>query len=290
MSGSMFRIMKFVISFAVVIILFILYIRYLECSTLFAPSKIIEATPADLGLSFEDIHFNTEDNVTLNGWFIPAAEAVDVSRMRKSTRRSTLLFLHGNAGNIGDRLGKLAFFFQMGVNVFIFDYRGYGKSQGNPTENGIYKDAVAAYEYLLTRSKDVDPKNIVAYGASLGGVVAIDLATKRELSGVIVDSAFTSARDMAKEIYPFLPSFFIQLKLDSIVKIKYVTIPKLFFHSKQDEIVPFALGEKLYRAAPSPKKFLQIRGTHVNAHTESAEEFVKGITDFLSGLGIRENE
>ena len=268
--------MKIIIYLLIALIFFVLYIRYLEYRSIFYPSRGILATPADIGLSFEDVYLKTEDAVTIHGWFIPSPQG-------PLKGKGTVIFLHGNAGNIGDRLGKIQFFHDSGRDVFIIDYRGYGKSEGRPTEAGIYKDALAAYDYLASR-RDVDPKRIIAYGASLGGAVAIDLAAKRNLSCLIVDSAFTSAADMAKRIYPFVPSFLVQIKLDSLGKIKYISAPKLFIHSRDDEIVPLALGRKLYEAAAPPKEFLEITGGHNEGYMDSQEKIAEEMSRFLEGV------
>ena len=261
--------MRIFIYLIIAVILFALYVRYLEATSVFYPARTIERTPAQLGLNFEDIYFKTSDNVTLNGWFVKNPQA-----------KATMIFFHGNAGNISDRLEKIALFHQMGINVFIVDYRGYGKSEGKPTENGIYLDALAAYDYLITR-KDINPKTIFVYGASLGGVVAVDLANQRPLAGLIIDSSFSSAVDMAKIIYPFVPSFFISIKMDSMPKIKNLAVPKLFMHSEEDETVPIALGLKLYKAAPGPKTFIKLKGAHDEAFMMDKKLFTESITRFL---------
>lgn len=268
--------MQVIISLIIGIVLFVMYVRYLEDRSIFYPARDLAATPAALGLPFEDVFIKTQDNVTIHGWLV-----------KSTTARGTLLFFHGNAGNIGDRLEKIRLFHQMGLHVLIIDYRGYGKSQGRPSETGIYKDAVAAYDYLRTR-QDISASKIVGYGASLGGAAAIDLATKRDLTALIVDSSFTSAADMAKRVYPFIPAFLIRTKLDSLGKIHNITIPKLFIHSREDELVPFALGEKLYQAAPPPKEFLEISGGHNTAFDESQEKMMHGIMAFLRRYRILE--
>lgn len=266
--------MKVVIYLIGGIVLFVLYIRYLEYRSIFYPSRKILATPADIGLSFEDVYLKTQDGITIHGWFVPSTGA-----------KATLIFLHGNAGNIGDRLEKIQIFQGLGLNVFIIDYRGYGKSEGRPTEAGIYKDALAAYDHLLSR-RDVDPKRVIAYGASLGGTAAVDLATKRRLYALIVDSSFTNAVDMAKRIYPFIPSFLVGIKMDNIGKIKTITIPKLFIHSKDDEIVPLELGRRLFEAAAPPKEFLEITGGHNEGYSESQEKIIRGMELFLNDCGL----
>lgn len=261
--------MKVIFLGAVITLILVAYIRLLEHHTMFAPSRKVAATPADLGLPFEEIYFQTEDGLRLNGWLV-----------RGSVEAGTLIFLHGNAGNIGDRLGKIDFFHQMGLNVFIFDYRGYGKSEGVPSEKGMYKDAVAAYEYLIKRS-DIDAKRLAVYGASLGGAVAVDLASNHPLAVMILDSTFSSAEDMARHIFPFVPAFLIRTKLDSVGKIKKLFMPKLFIHSMEDEIVPFKFGKKLFDAAAEPKEFMEINGDHNDGFIHSHEKMKKGVEAFL---------
>lgn len=244
-------------------------VRYIESKSIFYPVRLIASTPAALGLAFEDVFIKTQDNVTINAWLV-----------KSSTQRGTLIFCHGNAGNIGDRLEKILLFHQMGLTILVIDYRGYGKSQGQPSEAGIYKDAVAAYDYLLTR-QDIDRSRIIGYGESLGGAVAVDLGTKRNLAALIIDSSFTNAADMAKIIYPFIPSFLLGTKLDSAAKVRTVTIPKLFIHSRADEIVPFRLGERLYQAAAQPKEFLELSGGHNDTPVDAREEMAREIIIFL---------
>ncbi|MBI5149973.1 MAG: alpha/beta hydrolase [Candidatus Omnitrophica bacterium] len=259
-----------IISFLIIaVVVMAAGVRYLENQSVFYPVRGVVATPAALGLPFEDVFLKTRDNVSIHGWLV-----------KSTTARGMLLFLHGNAGNIGDRLGKIQMFHQMGFHVFIIDYRGYGKSQGRPSETGIYLDALAAYDYLRGRP-DIASSKIVGYGESLGGAVVVDLAAKRELAALIVDSSFTNAADMAKLVYPFVPSFLIKTKLDSIGKIRAVTAPKLLLHSREDELVPFALGEKLYQAAADPKEFLEITGGHNTGFDGSQEKMLRGVTDFL---------
>ncbi len=262
--------MKILFIFTVAVVLFIVYVRYLESRSIFFPSTKIIATPEDVGLPFEDVFIKAEDGVTLHGWFVKSA----------TLSNKILIFLHGNAGNISGRLEKIKLFHRMGLSVLIVDYRGYGKSEGKPSEAGMYKDAEAVYEYVI-QHKDVSHENIIVYGASLGGAVAVDLASKHKVSHLIVDSSFTNAVDMAKRIFPFAPSFLIKTKLDSLNKIKKVDASKLFIHSREDEIVPFILGQKLYEAAPSPKEFLEIKGGHNDGHIYDGNKFAEGIRNFL---------
>lgn len=232
--------------------------------------KEIEVTPKAAGFDYQEISFKTQDGFLLNGWFIPAGES-----------ERTVLFFHGNAGNISHRLEKIAFWHNLGLNIFIFDYRGYGQSQGKPSENGLYQDARAAYDYLQ-RERKLAEQEIIFFGESLGGAVAVDLATKTRPSALIVESTFSSSEDMAKIIYPFLPSFMLRTRFDSAGKVKEIKIPKLFIHSQSDEIVPFKLGQKLFAAAGEPKDFLKISGGHNTAFMESAGIIKDKIKDFLA--------
>ena len=250
------------------------YVRYLESITVFHPAKEIERTPRSIGLGFEDIYFKTKDKYVINGWLIKHPQA-----------HSTVIYFHGNAGNMADRLEKIILLRNLKVNVFIIDYRGYGKSQGKPCEHGVYEDAVAAFDYLLTRG-DIEHEKIWVYGTSLGGTVAIDLATKKRLACLIIDSTFSSAADMGRTIYPFIPSFLIQTKMDSLAKIKKITIPKLFLHSREDDVVPFRLGQKLFAVAPAPKEFLEIKGGHNDNYVYSREIWLEGVSRFLKHLNL----
>ena len=194
-------------------------VRYMESVGVFFPSRDLGLNPSVMDLPWGDVYFKTRDNVTLNGWFFKNPHA-----------QSTIIFAHGNAGNMSDRLFKIKFFYDLGLNVFIFDYRGYGKSEGKPSEAGIYLDAQGAYDYLQSQGR-VDMKNIILYGASIGGTVVIDLATHRNAALLVVESSFTNAQDMAHIFFPFIPSFFLSFKFDSIGKVRALRVPKLFIQS-----------------------------------------------------------
>lgn len=266
---------KSIFSILIAVIIFIIvFVRVIEGKSVFFPKKVIDYTPAEIKLAYEDISFTTSDNVKLNGWFV---------RSKGEFSDYTLLYAHGNAGNIGDRLEKLEMFSKMGVNVFIFDYRGYGKSSGHPTEKGIYKDVVAAYDYLLKRD-EINKEKIISYGVSLGGVAAIDLCRNRKVAGLIVDSSFSSAEDMAKIIMPMVPSFLVGTKMDSYSKVKNMNVPKLFMHSKDDEIIPYSLGIKLFENAAAPKKFVNLQGGHNNNYQVSSAIYYQSIYNFIKSL------
>jgi fermentation-respiration switch protein FrsA (DUF1100 family) len=265
--------MKILMSVVLIVVCFYALVRYLEAHSIFYPSRTIEIMPDRFALPYEDVTITGEDHVKINGWLIKSPSA-----------KSTLLFFHGNAGNMADRLTKLKFFHDAGIQVLIVDYRGYGHSQGVPSEKGVYRDGRAAFDYVQTRS-DLKDLPVVAYGGSLGGAVAIDLAVHRKVAGLIVDSSFPSAAAMSRLIYPIIPTFFLAVKFDSESKVKHLSIPKLFMHSVDDRVVPFRMGQRLFNAAAGPKEFVELTGGHNDAHIECKEKFFGAIKTFLSENG-----
>jgi fermentation-respiration switch protein FrsA (DUF1100 family) len=221
---------------------------------IFFPSAAIDETPKHFGVDYEDIYFATADGVKLNGWLAlkPGAQA-------------TLLWFHGNGGNIGHRAHVVKpLRDKLNVNVFMIDYRGYGRSEGAVSEQGTYEDAEAAFKYLTGRS-DIDPKQIVLFGQSLGAAVAADLAGKRKCRAVILEAPFASIPDMAKAIYPWLPvGPLIKTRYDVIEKVKKIGAPLLVVHGDRDDIVPFEQGRRVFDAATGPKEFHALRGAHHN--------------------------
>ena len=264
--------MKLIIFVILGVLLTLGAVRYLERSSIFFPMKDLTSDPSLVGLEYEDIYFTTSDGRKLNGWFIPAEGA-----------EYTLILCHGNAGNIGHRLEKLRILHDLDLNVFIFDYRGYGRSEGVPSESGLYKDAEAAYDHV-TQKLNVPKGVIILYGESIGSGVVIDLATKEKVGAIITEEAFTSVKDMARMAYPFLPSFIYSTKLDSLSKIKDISYPILIIHSTEDEIVPYDHGQRLYGAAGEPKTFLKLRGGHNTAFLDSRKKYSEGIKNFIENL------
>lgn len=240
---------------------------------IYFPSNRLDTSPTDAGLAFEDVHIHTQDGVTLHGWFVPAAGS-----------QLTLLFLHGNGGNISHRLDSLVIFNQLGLNSFIFDYRGYGRSTGSPSEPGTYTDALAAWEYLTTE-RGVAPEHIIVFGRSLGGAVAIWLVANRVARALIVESCFTSIPDLAAHHYPLFPVRWLSwFSYDSLKRIGGITIPVLFVHSRNDQIVPYHHGRQLFAAAPQPKRFVEIHGDHNGGFLQSIDVYVASIQSFLRSL------
>lgn len=247
---------------------------------IFFPEKSVEVTPTNVGLSFEDLYISTSDGTRINGWYVPFPGA-----------EVTLLWFHGNAGNLGNRVDHLRDLHRaLGVNVLMIDYREYGRSEGQVTEEGTYQDALAAYEYLVKRP-DVDPLRIVVYGQSLGSAVAVDLAVNRRLSGLILEAPFTSIRAMAAFHYPWLPfGGFLSTRYDSLDKIGKVHIPLLILHGDQDEIVPYGQGKMLYEAAGSPKRLYTISGAgHNDVYIIGGAGYFRAMREFIQGLETKPN-
>jgi fermentation-respiration switch protein FrsA (DUF1100 family) len=193
-----------------------------------------------------------------------------------------LLWFHGNAGNLSHRADLMLTLAKTPAQVFIVDYRGYGRSEGRPSEKGLYLDAEAAWRYL-TNERKVVPGRIVLFGDSLGSAVAIDLATRVPAAGLIVQSGFTSARDMAARHFPFVPRPLVRTRMDSLAKIPTVQGPKLFIHSPQDEVVPYELGRRLFEAAGEPKRFLEIPGaSHNDTDVVGGHQYFEAIGSFLA--------
>ena len=191
--------------------------------------------------------------------------------------------MHGNAGNISTRLNTIQLLKEVGLNIFIIDYQGYGQSQGKPSEEAIYIDAKAAYDYLLNK-QNTKPEQIILYGESLGTAAAVNLASEVEIKAMILEGGFSRGRDMVKRLCPFLPAFLFPNNFDSLSKIKKVRAPILFIHSPDDEMVPINLGKKLYNAALGLKDFVEITGSHNTAVLDSSKKFIDSITAFIDKL------
>lgn len=230
-------------------------LMFFEESFIFFPSKYPSGY-YDLAEHAQDIQncwIVTEDSVRIHAWFIPAEHPV-----------ATAVVSHGNAGNISHRLDFLRHLQRTGFNVLMYDYRGYGRSEGTPSEAGIYLDGMAAFEYAA-RLPEVDSSRIILWGTSLGGAVAVDVATHCPAAGLILESTFTSAREVASSAYPFLPfRFLLRTRLNSVDKIRTLSLPTLFLHGTKDRVIPFELGHKLFDSANEPKEFYSITGADHN--------------------------
>lgn len=245
---------------------------YLQQSSMtFFPHSTLVQTPADWRLAYEDVFLDTEDGVRLHGWYIPHRGA-----------KQTLLFFHGNAGNISHRGDSVEIFHRLGLNVFVFDYRGFGMSQGIPGENGLYQDARASWRYL-TKERGLQPRDIILFGRSLGGAVAAKLAAETQPGGLILESTFSSARDVANALFPILSRLiFLRYDFATATHVRQLTCPILVLHSPDDEIIPFRLGEKVFQSASEPKSFVKMRGDHNNGFLMSQPDYERALKAFVS--------
>jgi len=250
-------------------------------SLVFFPHRELRTDPSERGLEYEDVSFRAGDGTLLHGWFLPGKG------------RGTLLFCHGNAGNISHRLDSLEIFHRLGLSVFLFDYRGYGISEGKPSEEGVYSDVEGAWRWL-TEERGIRPEAIVLFGRSLGGAAAAWAAQKYSPAGLILESTFTSLADIGKHHYFFLPvKLIVGNSFDTLGKMKNISCPVLVAASPEDEIVPGEQGRILFEAARPPKSFLQLKGDHNWGFMSTGRAYVQGLDTFLDevfGSEARRNE
>jgi len=237
---------------------------------IFLPTRASLGTPATVGLEYESLTLKTPDGEQLDAWFVPAKNA-----------RGTILFCHGNAGNISNRIHSIRLFNKLGLSVLIFDYRGYGNSTGTPSEHGTYTDAQAAWDYLVEK-RGLSSGNIIVFGRSLGAAVAANLATKNKPRALILETAFLSVAKMAQEIYRIYPARLLTwIKFDTSAALAKIKSPVLLIHSREDEIIPYAHGQALFKQARNPKMFLEIFGNHNDGFLTSGALYTSGIDRFL---------
>lgn len=255
-----------ILSYAV--ILLVVYLR--QDSMLFFPERTLWTTPESEGFSYEEVMLKTNDGVNISAWYVPA-----------ENERGVLLFCHGNAGNISHRMDSIRIFHDMNLSVLIFDYRGYGNSEGKPSEDGTYLDAEAAWDYLV-RVKQKKPEKVVLFGRSLGAAVAAEIAQRKNPGALILESAFTSVPDIGQSLYPFFPVRLLsKYRYATVEKIADIACPKLIIHSPEDEIIPFRFGQRIFERASQPKEFLSIRGGHNEGFLMSGKIYTEGIRKFL---------
>jgi alpha-beta hydrolase superfamily lysophospholipase len=230
----------------------------------------LAGTPRDAGLQYDEVWLHTADGERLHAWFVAAPGA-----------KGVVLLCHGNAGNISHRIEYMTMLHRLGYSSFAFDYRGYGRSSGSPSEAGTYRDAEAAWEYL-TAGRRFESGGIAVLGESLGGAVAAWLAAERRPAALVLASAFTSVADLGAEIYPFLPvRLLARIRYDTRAYVSRAKVPVLIAHSPQDEIIPIHHGRALFEAAPQPKLFLEMRGGHNDGFLFNEAEWSRVLGEFL---------
>jgi uncharacterized protein len=247
---------------------------FMQSKYVFYPRRKLMRTPVDEGLYCENVLCTTQDGETVAGWYVPGAGY-------KSTGKAVML-CHGNAENMGDRVETILTFQRMGYDTLVFDYRGYGSSTGRPTEEGTYLDALAAWNYLKGE-KSIPADRIVVYGCSLGGAVATWLAAQVHPGVLVLESTFTSAPDMARRIYPYLPVKLIcRFQYNSLSLINKVRCPVFIAHSPQDEMIPWEHGRALFDKAREPKKMFSMSGGHNDGGLDADSEYQRELKAFLA--------
>lgn len=259
-------------------LLVMLWMYLFQANILYHPAKKMRADPSAAGLKFEDIFFETTNGLQLNGWFVPAGDSA-----------LTILFCHGNAGNVSGRLETIRLLNDLGLNVFIFDYRGYGRSEGTPSEIGTYQDALAAWRYLI-QIRGVEEGRIIIMGRSLGGSIAAWLAARKNPAAVIIESAFTSAAHLGADLYPWLPvRWLLKYDYNTAAYVQDINAPIFMAHSRDDEVVPFHHGKLLFKTVPKAKMFVELWGSHGSGFLETEIKYRRQLRAFLDKHTLYQN-
>jgi pimeloyl-ACP methyl ester carboxylesterase len=270
------RLLSLILTIAIAILGITALMLAFERQLIYFPQRQLDLLPGSIGLRHEEAFISAEDGVKVHAWLLPLTGA-----------RWTVLFCHGNAGNISHRLDRAAEMQRrLGVSVLLFDYRGYGRSEGSPDEEGTYRDARAVYAHLVG-SWSVKPQAIVLFGESLGAAVATQLALDRSARAVVLESPFTSVPEMARKAYPFLPPIgpLIRTRYETVAKVARLRMPLVVFHGEHDEIVPLAQGRRVFEAAPDPKRFFAIPGAgHNDTYVRGGEAYWGVWKEFLESL------
>jgi fermentation-respiration switch protein FrsA (DUF1100 family) len=258
-------------------LLYCLYFYQRQSSLLYIPRIPFEMKTGDRTIAHHEITYRTGDGIAISAWYVPAEK-------KEPGSGRVILFCHGNAGNITQRIDSFKIFRKLGLNTFIFDYRGYGRSEGKPTEKGTYLDGEGAWNYLVNVMK-VKPEDIIIFGRSLGGGIASYLAQKYRPRALIIESSFTSVQDVASALFPRLPMRWLtRFKYDTRERLKEIRCPVMIIHSPDDELIPFRLGQVLYETANPPKVFLQIKGKHYHGFLNSRGIYTDGLREFITGI------
>lgn len=249
------------------------YMYLFQGRFLYKPTREIEATPAAISLEYEEVTLTAGDGVSLHGWFV-----------HHPRPRAVALYFHGNRGNISQRLESLKIFHRLRLSTFILDYHGYGRSGGRPSEQSTYLDAQAAWDYLL-RDRGIQPADIVVFGRSLGAAVASWLIARQRPAAAIIESTFTSLPDVAAETYPLLPARWLsRFHYNTLENLRQALCPVLIAHSRDDAVISFRHGRRLYDAAVGRKDFLEMGGGHNDGFITSGDEYLRALDGFLDQI------
>jgi len=247
------------------------FIYFFQAKFIYVPEREITVNPGNAGLKYDDVELTAEDGTLLHAWYVYAENP-----------KGTILFCHGNAGNISERVDTIKIFHELEMDVMIFDYHGYGKSDGTPSEKGTYQDARAAWDYLVQK-KDIPPDKIIIVGRSLGGGIASKLASEKESAGTVIESSFISIPEIAHDLYPFLPliSVFSKIRYPVNDNVKKINTPIMFVHSVDDEIINIRHGEQNFKDANNPKKFIKLSGSHNECYFNCESVYRKAFKSFI---------
>ena len=249
------------------------YTNVIDRYFIFFPERELFLSPSDRGLEYEDVLFETQDGIKLHGWLVPG------------TDEKTMVWFHGNAGNVSHRVDNIhELHSRLGLSIFIFDYRGYGKSEGRPSEQGTYIDGEAALAYVASRG-DVAGQRPVLFGRSMGCAIATEMATRQDVESLILESPLTSIQAMARRVYPFLPGIGLlaRTRYDTLAKIKDVSAPVMVLHGDRDDTAPFDMGQEVFDAASAPKRFYAIEGaSHNDTYVVGGDSYFEALAGFLS--------
>jgi len=269
-SSALFSILLIII-FIFILIVFFFY-RFQD-RFIFRPYSMIERTPSDIDIVFKNLKIKTQDSVNLHAWYI-----------ERKHPKGVILFCHGNGGNISHRLDRIELLKKNGYSILLFDYRGYGQSEGKPDEKGLYTDVLSCYQYLV-RNLKVKKEDIIIWGCSLGGAVASYLASQKECRFLLLESSFTNLREMSKKLYPFFPAnSLLKYSFDTEKHLKATDVPVLVMHSADDDLVPFSMGRKLFESATGMKDFLAIKGSHNDSFYLSRFDVLDKLEEFNQRL------
>lgn len=277
--------MSIILTIIAVYLLLLLFMYLFQSKLIFLPSTEFVITPKEAGILAEDVWVETEDGERLHGWFFPNDSA-----------KYVVIFSHGNAGNISNRIDIAKFLNESGLGVFLYDYRGYGQSSGQPDEEGLYRDIEAVVDYIKNE-KDYSEQQIILYGRSLGGAIASYAATKYNVGGLVIDSTFKNLKSMVSELYPFVPVVLAKYSFPNELYLRNIRdIPVMVMHSPNDTLIDISHGKYLYQIVAEPKKFVELRGGHndnfhssVNIYNQHWSEFLE-ILDEQKTLKVEKNK
>jgi uncharacterized protein len=246
------------------------YLYFTQARLIYFPSREIGFTPADIGLSYDSFTVRASDGVEITGWFVPAPDP-----------RGTVLFCHGNGGNIADRQDTISILHGLGLDICIFDYRGYGESDGTPSEIGTTRDTRAVHDWLV-KERGIAPASIIIHGRSLGAAIAARIAVENPPRLLILESPFASIVTMGKALYPWLPvRLMTRFRYDTATYAAQIRCPVLVIHSRTDDIIPWEQGRTVFETVSEPKRFLEITGGHNDGFITSGDQYVKGLKSFI---------